>query len=97
MPDGLILQEPLAIFVETKLGSAHNPDQLQRHCQTIAGRLPERKGSFLISLTSGQAGQTIPEQVTAMARAHGVTIVPATFGELVTQVAQLPVNDLARG
>jgi len=29
-----------------------------------------------------------------MAREHSVTVVPATFGELVTQVAELPVTDL---
>ncbi len=34
VPDGLILQEPLAVFVETKLGSAADPHQLQRHCRT---------------------------------------------------------------
>ena len=97
VPDGLILQEPFAVFVETKLGSAINADQLQRHCRTIVDRLPGRKGSFLISLTSGQSGQEIPEEVVKMARENGVTVVPATFGELVNQVAQiaeLPVADL---
>lgn len=94
VPDGLILQEPLAIFVETKLGSVVNPDQLQRHCRTIVERLPGRKGSFLISLTSGQAGQAIPEEATLIAREHSIAVVSATFGELVTQVAELPVTDL---
>jgi hypothetical protein len=96
VPDGLILQEPLAVFVETKLGSAANPDQLQRHCQTIVKRLPGRKGNFLISLTSGQAGQqVIPKEVAAIAREHKITVVAATFGELVTQIAQLNIADLA--
>lgn len=95
VPDGLILQEPLAVFVETKLGSTINADQLQRHCRTIVDRLPGRTGSFLISLTSGQAKQTLPGEVAAMARENGITVVPATFGELVTQVAELPVTDLA--
>lgn len=96
VPDGLILQEPLAVFVETKLGSTLNPDQLQRHCETIVERLPGRKGSFLISLTSGQAAQQmIPVKVTEIANEHSMTVVSATFGELVTQLAQLPVADLA--
>jgi hypothetical protein len=30
-----------------------------------------------------------------MAREHNITLVPATFGELVTQLGQLPVSDLA--
>ncbi len=98
VPDGLILQEPLAVFVETKLGSDANPDQLQRHCQTIVERLPGRKGSFLISLTSGQARplqQVIPDKVAEMAREHSITVVPATFGDLVIQLTQLPVSNLA--
>lgn len=86
--------------METKLGSAIDADQLQRHCRTIVDRLPGRKGSFLISLTSGQTGQAIPEDVAKMAREHGVTVVPVvpvTFGELVnqiTQIAELPVTDI---
>ena len=96
VPDGLILQEPLAVFVETKLGSAINPDQLQRHCQTIVERLPGRKGSFLISLTSGQARQQkIPDELEAMARNNSITIVSVTFGDLVAQIAELPVADLS--
>ena len=94
VPDGLILQEPLAVFVETKLGAAVNSDQLQRHCQTIIERLPGRTGSFLISLTAAQAGQALPEEVAVMARKHSITVVPATFGELVTQLAELPVINL---
>ena len=94
--DGLILQEPFAVFVETKLGSAANSDQLQRHCQTIVERVPERRGRFLISLTSGQTGQqVIPDPVVAMAQKNSITVVAATFGELVTQIDQLPGVDLA--
>ena len=95
VPDGLILQEPLAVFVETKLGSMADPDQLARHCRTIVDRLPGRMGSFLISLTSGQTGQTTPSKVEEMAAPHGISIVPITFGDLVNQLAELPVSDLA--
>lgn len=78
VPDGLVLQEPLAVFVETKLGAAFDPAQLRRHCQTIVERLPGQKGSFLVSLTSGQSGQAIPAEVERMARDNGITVVPAT-------------------
>lgn len=95
VPDGLIAQDPLAVFVETKLGSLPNPGQLARHCQTIVDRLPGRTGSFLLSLTAGQARQAIPREVADMAVTHGVSVVPVTFGELVDQLAELPVVDLA--
>lgn len=97
MPDGLVLQEPLAVFVETKLGAAADLDQLSRHCQTIVDRLHGRKGSFLISLTSGQGGQAMPAEVTDMAKEQAVTLVQTTFGELVAQVTTLPVTDLGLG
>ncbi|MEE7457475.1 hypothetical protein MPAR168_04685 [Methylorubrum populi] len=93
VPDGLILQEPLAVFVETKLGSAADPGQLRRHCRTIVDRLPGRKGTYLLSLTAGQRG-AIPDEVMEMAQEHGITVVPASFGDLVEQVGQLPVTDL---
>jgi hypothetical protein len=95
IPDGLILQEPLAVFVETKLGSSFDADQLKRHCETIADRLPNRTGSFLIALASGLSGLVVPEEVTAFARQRGIQIVRASFGELVEQIVALPVTDLA--
>jgi len=95
VPDGLILQEPLAIFVETKLGSALDADQLKRHCETIVDRLPNRTGSFLIALGSGRSGLEVPEEVAILAREQGIQIVRANFGELVEQIAALPVPDLS--
>lgn len=96
VPDGLILQEPLAVFIETKLHDGINADQLYRHCQTIVDRLPGQKGSFLISLTSGKPNQQpIPESVMMIALQNNITVTPVTFGELVECIGKLPVTDLA--
>ena len=94
VPDGLILQEPLAIFVETKLGPHLNMDQLKRHCETIAARLAHRKGSFLIALNSGIFGTTLPEELIVFAREQGIQIITANFSELIEQISELPVSDL---
>lgn len=94
IPDGLILQDPMAVFVETKLGSHMDLDQLQRHCKTIVDRMQNRTGNFLIALTTGQAGSTIPAQVTDMANDQGIQIVETSFGELVDLIGQLPITDL---
>ena len=94
VPDGLILQEPLAIFVETKLGPSFDVEQLERHCKTIGDRLPNRTGSFLIALASGRSGVGMPDKVTALARERGVQIVHASFGELIEQIAALPAIDI---
>jgi hypothetical protein len=95
VPDGLILQEPLAIFVETKLSSSLDVDQLKRHCDTIANRLQNRTGSFLIALGSGRSGVEVPEDVTVLARERNIQSVRANFAELVEQIAALPVTDLS--
>lgn len=94
VPDGLILQEPLAIFVETKLGSSFDAEQLKRHCKTIVDRLPNRTGNFLIALTSGRSESVMSDEVMALAREHGIQIVCANFGELVEQIVALPVTDI---
>lgn len=94
VPDGLILQEPLAIFVETKLGSSFDGEQLKRHCQTIVDRLPNRTNGFLFALGAGLSRSVVPEEVATIAREHGIKVVPASFGELVAQIAELPVTDL---
>jgi len=95
VPDGLILQEPLAIFVETKLSSSLDADQLKRHCETIVDRLPNRTGSFLIALGAGHSGAEVPEEVALLARKQSIQIVRVNFGELVEQIAALPVADLS--
>ena len=95
VPDGLILQPPLAVFIETKLGSAINSEQLQRHCQTIVKRLPGQKGSLLISLTADEAGQELPEAVREVARKNDILPIAVTFGDLVTNLRKLEISDLA--
>lgn len=97
IPDGLILQKPLAIFIETKLGTELNSDQLKRHCKTIVERLPGQKGSFLISLTSGNAVKSVPEEVISLAKNNSITVASITFGELVTQIGQLIVTSPSLG
>lgn len=94
VPDGLILQRPVAIFVETKLGETADPDQLQQHCRTIERRLNGQEGGILISLTSGLGGQSVPKAVIDVATKHRVAVVSITFGELVTNIKQLDRVDL---
>jgi hypothetical protein len=48
VPDGSILQEPVHIVIETKVGAGVNADQLVRHCESFG---KERKGNYLMLLT----------------------------------------------
>jgi hypothetical protein len=94
VPDGLILQKPLSVFIETKLGSKMNAEQLNRHCHTIAQRVSKRPGSFLIALTAGAVDQKIPPEVIAVGQEHDITIVSATFRDLIEAVDGLEIADL---
>lgn len=94
IPDGLILQAPMAIFIETKLGAHLNHTQLAAHCRTIAERAQNRGGNYLIALTTGEAGRTVPPEVAATADEHKIIIVETSFRDLVEQVATLRYHDV---
>lgn len=97
IPDGLILQEPLAVFIETKLGAYLNQAQLTAHCRTIAERTRNRGENYLIALTTGEAGRTVPTEVRETARDLGIEIVETSFRELVELVGALRVHDVELG
>lgn len=97
IPDGLILQEPLAVFIETKLGAHLNQAQLAAHCRTIAERAKNRGENYLIALTTGEAGRTVPPEVAATAREQGIEIVETSFRELVELVGAMRVHDVELG
>lgn len=93
VPDGLILQESLAIFIETKLGTDFETGQLERHCNTIINRLPNRTRNFLISLTSGHSELIVPDNIIALGHKYSITIVRTNFRELVEQIVELSKTD----
>jgi hypothetical protein len=57
VPDALITQEALRIFVETKRGGDLDADQIKRHLQTIAHN-GTRGGDILIGLTKEHIAET---------------------------------------
>lgn len=94
IPDGLIQQDPLAIFIETKLGAGFSVDQLRRHCKTIIDRVPSGKGRVLIALTSGLQSATPDSQIAALSNEFGLTVVHKTFGDLIDQLTSLQGADI---
>lgn len=97
IPDGLILQEPMAIFVETKLGPHLDHAQIAAHCKTIQERAQGRKGNYLIALTTGEASQGLPTEVVETARSEGIKIVETSFGAVVDQLGALRIHDVDLG
>ena len=84
VPDAVIQQAPLHIYVETKLGSGLWHDQIKRHVASIAEAHPETSArKLLIGLTRGHLADGEVRSLHDSAKAAGVTFRAVTFSELV--------------
>ena len=83
VPDALIVQEPLRIFIETKRGEVLDPDQIGRHIETIAARHPDAGHSILLGLTKEPLLQARADELQAMAAGRGVLFAAVTFSQIV--------------
>lgn len=86
VPDGSILQEPLHLVLETKVGSGVDAGQLVRHLDAFS---KGKTGNYLILLTKAEVA---PEQVaalTAKSKETGVVFRHVTFERLCEQLKEL--------
>jgi hypothetical protein len=81
VPDALITQEPLHIYVETKRGGQLDADQVQRHIRTIA-KNKTRGGDILIGLTKEQISEAERKALAAKAAAEGIVFAAVTFSQV---------------
>ena len=82
VPDALITQEPLRIFVETKRGGDLDADQIRRHLHTIAQN-GTRSGDILIGITKEQIAKADRTMLARNAAAHGIAFAATTFFQIV--------------
>ena len=87
VPDALITQEPLHIYVETKRGGQLDADQIQRHLQTIATS-GTRGGEILIGLTKEQIAEADRKALVANAAAEGIAFAAVTFSQVAEALRQ---------
>ena len=82
VPDALISQEPLRIFVETKRYGKLDTVQIRNHCESIAkdGR---HRGDVLIGLSKELVGEADRKAMLAEAAARGIIFVNITFSQIV--------------
>lgn len=87
VPDALIVQEPLRIFIETKRGDAIDADQIRRHFDSIK-KLTTRSGDgdWLISLTKEPIAESARTSLGSEAQANGINFVAVTFSQIVEAV-----------
>lgn len=95
IPDGLILQEPMAVFIETKLGSGFSLDQLDRHCKSIVSRAPSGKGRILFALTAGTPEPSSDSKLAELEAKYELRVLRKTFANLLEQLSGIQDKDPA--
>jgi hypothetical protein len=85
IPDALITQEPLRIFVETKRGGELDSGQMSRHLKSIAGEQGTYRAdsSILIGLTKEPISERARKALAAEATGLGITFAAVTFTQVV--------------
>jgi hypothetical protein len=87
VPDALITQEPLHIYVETKRGGQLDADQVQRHLSTIANS-GARGGDILIGITKEQIAEADRKVLAENAAAQGIAFAAVTFSQVAEALRQ---------
>lgn len=85
VPDALIVQDPLRIYVETKRGGRLDADQLRRHFETIefSSQQSSHHGlTVLLGLTKEQLLDSDRNQLREDAKLRGITFVSVTFSQI---------------
>lgn len=83
VPDALISQEPLRIFVETKRGGEVDVGQIRRHLDTISSKAAAAGNDILIALTKEPIAETVRGELIKEALAKRITFAAITFSRLV--------------
>ncbi len=82
IPDAVLSQKPLHIYVEAKHGDGLYDDQLERHMRSIAERGHPENSAFLIGLTNNSTNDDDDERWKQQALEQGITFAATTYREL---------------
>lgn len=85
IPDALITQEPMRIFIETKRGGTLDADQIRRHLRSIAAQPGGvvRDNTILVGLTKEPIAESERNVLAGEAAGHGVRFAAVTFSQIV--------------
>jgi hypothetical protein len=84
VPDALITQEPMRIFVETKRGGDVDTEQIRRHFRSIApDAASSGRGDILIALTKEQIAEADRKSLAAHGALQRITFAAVTFSQIV--------------
>ena len=86
VPDALITQDSMRIFIETKRGGDLDSAQIRRHFQSIAQHrigTGRSEGTILIGLTKEPIAEADRKLLAAEAAVKGITFAAVTFSQIV--------------
>lgn len=89
IPDGEIFQEPFSIFIETKLGSVFDEEQLLAHLKTLKDRQGQRILIALGNFEQDPMHHSVLPEVADQAKSEGVAFGTVSFEQFL-QALQLP-------
>jgi len=84
IPDALITQEQLRIYIETKRGGSLDANQILRHIKSIAAKTGTQRGegAILIGLTKEVIADFERKTLSAAALERGITFAAITFTQI---------------
>ncbi|MGA2630623.1 MAG: hypothetical protein ABSG54_10455 [Terriglobia bacterium] len=88
VPDALISQQPLSVFIEAKLGDALDTAQIERHLKSIKNREHSKGSAILIGLTTQRIERDI-ENLKKKAKADGIRLFVITYSDLAMELRKL--------
>ena len=84
VPDALISQEPMRIFIETKRGGRVGAGQIRRHLESIATEASSTgRGDILIALTKEPIAESVRLSLTDSSASQRIKFAAVTFSQIV--------------
>jgi hypothetical protein len=83
VPDALIVQEPMRIFVETKRGEVLDAGQIRRHFKSIVQLEGRSRGDVLLGLSKEAIADSERKSLATEGASQGITFAAITFSQIV--------------
>ncbi len=83
VPDALISQAPLDIYIETKRGGQLDQEQIKRHIGSMAKNSAIRSQTILLGLTRTSIEKKVRDELIGEAKIKNIIFVPITFADIV--------------
>ncbi len=83
VPDALISQLPLSIYIETKLEARLESSQLTRHIASISGSTNDRSKKILFVLTTEPIEKGVHQEIVKQSKEEGIIFASRTFLQVI--------------